>query len=459
MIAFASSLDQGGPMARKRRGLRAAAQRHGRLRRARFDLLDRPAEDYAATWKALDGLTPRPAQRNSSAKAATVRDGGAVAAIAEYENSARRPVEILPAQLPSPVPAYYVIAPAEASSNLSRFDGVRYGYRAPGIRRPRRHVHAHPRPGLRRRGQAAHPDRHLRAVPRLLRRLLTLQAQRIRRLIADDFVAAFKVCDVILRPTSPSTAFKLGKGRRPRADVPLRHLHHRRQSGRPARHVDSCGFADGLPVGLQLIGNFFPRRACSTSPIATSRQRLASAGPAGVALTPPVAWLRSGLPALRACAETSPEAWRNRPTGGSTATGEQKIESQPLKYLKNRNDQAAGDPSLNVPRQMRDRMRSEPDHLNLMVREAQVQTFSAQVSIPQARDLPLSISRISTDRHPASGRCSKATAPHVPSACGNRAGSHHRLQQLPQVLRGEAFSYLWPILVDAKTGRALNGMK
>ena len=70
-----------------------------------------------------------------------------------------------------------------------------------------------------------------------------LQAQKIRRLIADDFAAAFKSCDVIMGPTSPSVAFALRRQeRRPGADVPVRHLHHRRQPGRPARHVDSLRF-------------------------------------------------------------------------------------------------------------------------------------------------------------------------------------------------------------------------
>jgi aspartyl-tRNA(Asn)/glutamyl-tRNA(Gln) amidotransferase subunit A len=106
---------------------------------------------------------------------------------------------------------YYIIAPAEASSNLSRFDGVKFGHRAKDYA-DLRHVQEDPRRRLRRRGQAPHHDRHLRAVHGYYDAYY-LQAQKIRRMIADDFQAAFKDCDVIAGPVAPTVAWARRQGR------------------------------------------------------------------------------------------------------------------------------------------------------------------------------------------------------------------------------------------------------
>ena len=184
---------------------------------------------------------------------------GVRAAIAEYEKTGRADGGDF-APTPISVPAYYVIAPAEASSNLSRFDGVRYGYRAPEYG-DLNDLYAKTRA----QGFGAEVKRRILIGTYVLSHgyydAYYLQAQRIRRLIADDFVAAFKVCDVILGPTSPSPPSGSGKGRRSRSDVPIRHLHHCGQSGRASGHFDSpavCGRTRSqLPIGLQPIGDYF----------------------------------------------------------------------------------------------------------------------------------------------------------------------------------------------------------
>jgi len=169
----------GRPVRQDRARLRAAAQRHGRARPARRDQPRAPAEDYARHIAAAPADRPNRWRESASACRANISARAPrptcwprwKAALAEYRRLGARTVEISLPNVNLSVPVYYVIAPAEASSNLSRFDGARYGHRAPSTttcstctRRPR--------PGIRRGGQAPHPDRHLRALGRLLRRVL-----------------------------------------------------------------------------------------------------------------------------------------------------------------------------------------------------------------------------------------------------------------------------------------------
>ncbi len=259
MIAYASSLDQGGPMG-------ATAEDCALLLNtmAGFDVrdstsLERPAEDYTRNLEQpLAGL------RIGLPKeffAAAGCDAGVMATVQEAINEYRRlGATIVDVSLPNShlsVPAYYVIAPAEASSNLSRFDGVRYGYRAPDY------------------GNLDDMYMKTRAQgfgEEVKRRILIgtyvlshgyydayyLQAQRIRRLIANDFVEAFKSCDVILGPTSPTTAFKLGEKSADPVQMYLSDIYTIavNLAGLPGMALP-CGFAGDLPVGLQLIGNYF----------------------------------------------------------------------------------------------------------------------------------------------------------------------------------------------------------
>ena len=156
------------------------------------------------------------------------------------------------------IPVYYVLAPAEASTNLSRFDGVRYGYRAPDYTDLTDMYQK-----TRAQGFGSEVKRRIMIGTYVLSHgyydAYYLQAQKIRRLIAQDFDAAFKQCDIIMGPTAPTTAFNFGE----KADDPVAmylsdiYTIAVNLAGLPGMSVP-CGFgANGRPVGLQIIGNYF----------------------------------------------------------------------------------------------------------------------------------------------------------------------------------------------------------
>jgi aspartyl-tRNA(Asn)/glutamyl-tRNA(Gln) amidotransferase subunit A len=258
MIAFASSLDQAGPMAASAEDCALLLNTMAGFDERDSTSLDHPAEDYARDLeKPLAGLRiGLPKEFFGEGCDAEVM-AAVLAAIAEYEKLGATTVEVSLPNSHLSVPAYYVIAPAEASSNLSRFDGVRYGFRAPEY--------------------GSLDDMYMKSRaqgfgPEVKRRILIgayvlshgyydayyLQAQRIRRLIANDFVEAFKACDVIMGPTSPSTAFKLGEKAADPVQMYLSDIYTIavNLAGLPGMSVP-CGMVNGLPVGLQLIGNYF----------------------------------------------------------------------------------------------------------------------------------------------------------------------------------------------------------
>ncbi|MGO1461331.1 MAG: Asp-tRNA(Asn)/Glu-tRNA(Gln) amidotransferase subunit GatA [Marinobacter sp.] len=258
MIAFASSLDQGGTMAR-------TAEDNALMLNvmAGFDgkdstCADRAVPDYTATLnEPLKGLKiglPKEyfSDQLNPAMEAQVRN-----AIREYEalGATVKEVSLPHAQLA--VAAYYVIAPAEASANLSRFDGVRYGYRC-----------AEP---------ADLNDLYTRTRAEgfgdeVKRRILVgtyalsagyfdayyLKAQKVRRLIQQDFINALKEVDVLMSPVSPSPAFAQGEKTSDPVTMYLEDIFTIavNLAGVPAMSVPA-GFVDGLPVGLQIIGNYF----------------------------------------------------------------------------------------------------------------------------------------------------------------------------------------------------------
>ncbi len=259
MVAFASSLDQGGPIARSAADLAALLDVMAGHDPRDSTSLPRAKEDYARSFELpLRGLrigVPREyfGEGVEPGVSACVRT-----ALAWFEKQGARTV---PLELPNTalaVPVYYVLAPAEASSNLSRFDGVRYGHRA------REFVDlADMYSRTRAEGFGAEVKRRILVGTYVLSHgyydAYYLKAQKVRRLIARDFAAAFAQCDLIMGPTTPSTAFALGA----KTDDPVQmYLNDiftipAPLAGLPALSVP-CGFdAQDLPVGLQLTGNHF----------------------------------------------------------------------------------------------------------------------------------------------------------------------------------------------------------
>jgi aspartyl-tRNA(Asn)/glutamyl-tRNA(Gln) amidotransferase subunit A len=259
MIAFASSLDQAGPMAPSAEDCALLLNVMTGFDPNDSTSLERDKEDYARDLqKPLAGLRvglPREffAEGLNNEVAAAVE-----AAVAELKKLGATPVEISLANSKLAIPVYYVLAPAEASSNLSRFDGVRYGYRAPEYSNLDDMYCK-----TRAQGFGAEVKRRIMIGAYVLSHgyydAYYLQAQKIRRLIADDFNEAFKTCDVILGPTAPGTAFKLGEKSDDPVEMYLNDLYTipANLAGLPGMSLP-CGFdSKGLPIGLQLVGNYF----------------------------------------------------------------------------------------------------------------------------------------------------------------------------------------------------------
>ena len=259
MIAFASSLDQGGPIAKSAEDLALLLNVMVGFDVRDSTSIERPAEDYALHLdKPLSGLRIGvPKEHFGEGLSADV--GKAVeAALVQFEKLGAKRVSI---SLPSSglsVPAYYVIAPAEASSNLSRFDGVRYGYRASGYRDL-----ADMYRKTRAEGFGAEVRRRILIGTYVLSHgyydAYYLKAQKIRRLIAQDFVEAFKQCDLVIGPTSPTVAFKIGAKAADPVQMYLNDIYTTpaNLAGLPAISIP-CGFGnENLPVGLHITGNYF----------------------------------------------------------------------------------------------------------------------------------------------------------------------------------------------------------
>jgi aspartyl-tRNA(Asn)/glutamyl-tRNA(Gln) amidotransferase subunit A len=259
MIAFASSLDQAGPMARSAEDLSLLLNVMTGFDERDSTSLPRDKEDYARDLnKPLAGLRiGLPGEFFAEGLAQDVA-GSVNEAIAEYKKLGATIVDISLPNSRLSVPVYYVLAPAEASSNLSRYDGVRYGYRAPEYGDLTEMYEK-----TRAQGFGAEVKRRIMIGTYVLSHgyydAYYLQAQKIRRLIAQDFDDAFKRCDVIMGPTSPSTAFNLGE----KGDDPVQmylsdiYTIAVNLAGLPGMSIP-CGFgSNGLPVGLQIIGNYF----------------------------------------------------------------------------------------------------------------------------------------------------------------------------------------------------------
>jgi aspartyl-tRNA(Asn)/glutamyl-tRNA(Gln) amidotransferase subunit A len=259
MIAFASSLDQAGPMARSAEDLALMMNVMAGFDERDSTSLQRDKEDYTRSLaQPLKGIRiGLPKEFFGEGLSADV--GKAVeAAIAEYKKLGATIVDISLPNSRLSIPVYYVLAPAEASSNLSRFDGVRYGHRAKEYNDLTEMYEK-----SRSEGFGEEVKRRIMIGTYVLSHgyydAYYLKAQKIRRLIAQDFVEAYKQCDVIMGPTSPTTAFNLGE----KGDDPVQmylsdiYTIAVNLAGLPGMSIP-CGFgSNGMPVGLQIIGNYF----------------------------------------------------------------------------------------------------------------------------------------------------------------------------------------------------------
>jgi aspartyl-tRNA(Asn)/glutamyl-tRNA(Gln) amidotransferase subunit A len=258
MIAFASSLDQAGVITRSAAD---AALLLGVM--AGFDprdstCIDHPVPDYVAALAApVKGLRVGIVRQHfdqglDDSCAAAVRE-----ALAVLEAQGAKLTEVDLPNLDLSVPTYYVVAPAECSSNLSRFDGVRFGHRADD---PADLTDLYCR--SRGEGFGAEVKRRIMTGTYVLSAgyydAYYLKAQKVRQLIADDFRRAFADVDVIAGPTSPTPAFRLGDKTDDPITMYLNDIYTigANLAGLPAVSAP-CGFVDGLPVGLHLVGPHF----------------------------------------------------------------------------------------------------------------------------------------------------------------------------------------------------------
>ena len=257
MIAFASSLDQAGPIAKSAEDAALMLNVMSGLDRKDSTSIDRPDEDFTISLnQPLKGIrigVPKQhfAEGLSVEVEQAVRD-----ALAEYEKLGAIIKEVDLTNSHLSVSAYYVIAPAEASANLSRFDGVRYGYRCED---PVNLEDMYKR--TRSEGFGEEVKRRIMigtyALSAGFYDAYYRKAQKVRRLIKDDFDRAFTEVDVIIGPTSPHTAFKLGSKSNP-VSMYLEDIYTIavNLAGLPAASIP-VGIANGLPMGMQIIGKYF----------------------------------------------------------------------------------------------------------------------------------------------------------------------------------------------------------
>jgi aspartyl-tRNA(Asn)/glutamyl-tRNA(Gln) amidotransferase subunit A len=258
MIAFASSLDQAGVLARTAEDCAFVLQAMAGFDPLDSTSVDQPVPDYAAALAApIKGL------RIGLPKEyfAEGLDPGAracvMAAVAKFQELGATVSEISLPNSPLSVPTYYVVAPAEASSNLARFDGVRYGHRADGVKTLEELYKK-----SRGEGFGAEVQRRIMVGTYVLSHgyydAYYLKAQKVRRLICDDFKRAFQSVDVVLGPTAQSVAFKLGDKTSDPVAMYLNDIYTiaANLAGIPALSLPG-GFVGGLPVGVQLMGNYF----------------------------------------------------------------------------------------------------------------------------------------------------------------------------------------------------------
>jgi aspartyl-tRNA(Asn)/glutamyl-tRNA(Gln) amidotransferase subunit A len=257
LVAFASSLDQAGVFARSAADAAAVLQVMAGFDPKDSTSVDAPVPDYSAALGAplkglkigllrefFDGLEAR--------NAALIHE-----ALKIYRSLGAETLEVSLPHLPLSVPTYYVVAPAECSSNLSRFDGVRYGYRCD---HPKDLADLYTR--SRGEGFGAEVKRRIMTGTYVLSAgyfdAYYLKAQKVRRLITDDFRAAFEQVDLVISPTTPTPAFDIGAKMHDPVTMYLNDIYTigANLAGLPGVSLP-CGFVDELPMGLQLVGPHF----------------------------------------------------------------------------------------------------------------------------------------------------------------------------------------------------------
>ena len=261
MIAFASSLDQGGPMGQSASDCALLLNAMAGFDEKDSTSIEKDVPDYSADLdKPLDGLRVGLPKEYFEHK-----DGGMDAEVealtkAALEQYQALGAELVDIELPNSnlsVPVYYVVAPAECSANLSRFDGVRYGHRCED---PKDLNDLYTR--SRGEGFGAEVQRRIMVGTYALSSgyydAYYLKAQQLRHLISDDFKKAYEKVDVIMAPTTPETAFNIGEKSGDPISMYLSDIFTIavNLAGIPAMSIP-VGFADGMPVGMQIMGNYF----------------------------------------------------------------------------------------------------------------------------------------------------------------------------------------------------------
>jgi aspartyl-tRNA(Asn)/glutamyl-tRNA(Gln) amidotransferase subunit A len=268
MVAFASSLDQAGPIARSAEDCALLLSAMSGFDARDATSAQRPPQDYhaqmlaprpgASAARPLQGLRIGLPQEFFPAALAADVHGALRAALAELEKLGAALVDVRLPRTELSIPVYYIIAPAEASSNLSRFDGVKFGHRAArydDLLDMYRKTRAE--------GFGAEVKRRIMIGTYVLSHgyydAYYLQAQKLRRMIADDFQACFRDCDVIAGPVAPTVAWKIGEQGGDPVKAYLADIFTLPASlaGLPGMSLPAGFGQAGLPVGLQLIGNYF----------------------------------------------------------------------------------------------------------------------------------------------------------------------------------------------------------
>jgi aspartyl-tRNA(Asn)/glutamyl-tRNA(Gln) amidotransferase subunit A len=258
MIAFASSLDQAGTITTTAEDAALVMREMAGFDRNDSTCVDRPVPDYVATLaNSLAGLRIGLLKEFFEKGLDPENERCIREALALYEKLGARLVEVSLPNLPLSVPAYYVVAPAECSSNLARFDGVRFGHRC---KDPQDLMDLYRR--SRGEGFGAEVKRRIMTGTYVLSAgyydAYYLKAQKVRQLIAADFARAFGEVDVLMGPTTPTVAFEIGAKTSDPITMYLNDIYTigANLGGLPAMSIP-CGFTQGLPVGLQIVGPHF----------------------------------------------------------------------------------------------------------------------------------------------------------------------------------------------------------